>query len=375
MFAEDVQCETNKIELLFIDETFPGVFSNFIDFLLERNNQKTDYGSVVDYNITFVSEKVHPYSSYCGVTIISPEEHREMSFEESQKNIFGMLLQLKFQSKSNPNIIFVNSKNGMYVVNVYPNIPIIGYFDKYYPAIASDVTELIEFGVRNKFADYLTKYCSICLTGSRLQRNLYPIEMRTKILVKNSGINTKFFSGFDNQERSAKNILYIVDDVRDNYFDVFLQIVKKMESYNFFVLTKNSCNIENIENISNIEIFYDLSDDNRKKMYTNTTLLLYLNRGVLVSKNLLEAICCQTPILTSSDLSTCEFIGDYKNTFSISEIKTIEDLVDLIEKQIDNSNSQNFKQELSSLQQKIIQQYDRESYNNFINDVMMKLID
>lgn len=132
------------------------------------------------------------------------------NFEDSVRHGVGMLRlcrNLKDQGFI-PDVILGHSGWGqtMFVRDVFPDTPFIGYFEWYYGANSPETTfdkrargegELAQLRLRNTAILHDLTTCRVGVTPTGWQRSQFPSEYQPKIIQAHDGINTQYFAPED----------------------------------------------------------------------------------------------------------------------------------------------------------------------------------
>lgn len=229
------------MNILIIHPNCPGQFVYLAPFLAKKPGNKVVFltkNKTMDLaNVQIcmykepraVTQGLHPY--------LSPTEEAVLDGQA----VFRAVNALKEQGFV-PDIILGHSGWGslMYLKDLYPKVPLIGYFEWYYHALHSDAQwwpdETMDINdvlrVRTKNAHHLLSLeaCDIGITPTFWQHKQFPDIYQPKIKVIHDGIDTNFLV-------PNKNTRLILDDVKLNLSDceeIITYVSRGFEAYRGF---------------------------------------------------------------------------------------------------------------------------------------------
>lgn len=191
------------MRILFVHQTFPGQFvqlalqmannpENKVVFLTQEGNSPefTNILKATFKQTRYATEQTHPYL-----------RNAENAVCQGQA-AYRTALTLKQQGFV-PDVIYGHAGFGasMYMKSLYPNVPLLGYFEWFYHAHGTDVgfdpatptTIDDECRLRTKNMVLLQELysCNAGVTPTYWQHSQFPIEYRTKLHVLHDGVDTR----------------------------------------------------------------------------------------------------------------------------------------------------------------------------------------
>jgi len=140
----------------------------------------------------------------------TPDEHAYApgrNFEEGTRHGIGLLRALIALKKKGfvPDVMLGHSGWGqtMFLQEVYPDTPFIGYFEWYYNARGREAT--FENRAKSEFDNAMLRLrntailhdlisCRAGISPTNWQRSQFPVEFQSKIVQAHDGINTRYFA-------------------------------------------------------------------------------------------------------------------------------------------------------------------------------------
>lgn len=129
------------------------------------------------------------------------------NFEDGIRHGVGMVRLCNGLKKQGfiPDVIIGHSGWGqtMFLRDVFPETPFIGYYEWYYSANSPETTfdkrkrsdgELAQLRLRNTAILHDLVSCRVGLTPTGWQRSQFPVEFQSKLIQAHDGINTQYFS-------------------------------------------------------------------------------------------------------------------------------------------------------------------------------------
>ena len=195
------------MNILFLHPNFPGQYLHLASYFAKtgRHNvffvTKTTNGNklagvnVLVYKTARKGTKgIHPYAKYLEDAVLDGQA------------VVRALVQLREQMKFVPDVIIGHTGWGstLYVKDVYPDVPLIGYFEWYYRSHGSDVaywkdervSDDARLRIRTQNAHHLVNLttCDVLYCPTEWQRQQFPAEYREKMLVAHEGVDTRFYT-------------------------------------------------------------------------------------------------------------------------------------------------------------------------------------
>ena len=344
------------MNILILHPSFPGQFLHLAEFLA-KNPQN---------NVIFLTKNLND-RSLRGVRVavyktereINPDIHNYLSpIEEAVlegQAVVKALYALK-EKGFTPDIAIGHTGWGsmMYLKDVYPNMPVIGYFEWFYRALNSDAQwwpdENIEVNsmlrVRTKNAHHLLSLdaCDIGYTPTKWQFGHFPKEYKNKLQVIHDGIDTNFLL-------PSKDTKLILEDINLNLSDcpeIITYVSRGFEAYRGFPQFMDSIRIllqrrpkAQVIIVGNDRVCYGSSlegktykefeiekggyDENRVhfvgprnrgdylKILQASNVHIYLTRPFVLSWSMLEAMAVGCPLVASKTPPVEEVVIDGEN--------------------------------------------------------------
>ena len=192
------------MNILFLHPNFPSQYLNLaayfgrdsrhkVYFLAKDTNGVSIPGvNLGVYKVQQPPKGTHPY--------IKPIEAAVL---EGQA-VARALVELRQKVKFVPDVIVAHTGWGsaLYVKDLYPEVPLIGYFEWYYHAFGSDVgywpsdlvTDNDKLRIRTLNAHHLLNLtnCDVLYTPTEWQRQQFPTEFRDRMKVIHEGVDTSY---------------------------------------------------------------------------------------------------------------------------------------------------------------------------------------
>lgn len=191
--------------------------------LITHNNFPAQFRHIAEYlgrtpgnQVVFATKNLREEWVINGVNKVefspdgSPAEHIHplaRNFEDSIRHGIGMLRLCRGLKEKGfiPDVILGHSGWGqtMFLRDVFPDTPFIGYFEWYYNAGSPETTfdkrersegELAQLRLRNTAILHDLTSCRIGVTPTSWQRSQFPAEFQPKIAQAHDGINTQYFA-------------------------------------------------------------------------------------------------------------------------------------------------------------------------------------
>jgi len=200
--------DTRKIQnvkILFIHQNFPGQYKNLAPLLAEQGH----------HVLALCDEKFSDFAQakYTGFKVLgykSPHEpvpgthlylHDTTWAVRRGQAVARVLLQLKNQSWI-PDVIYAHTGWGeaMFVKDVFPAVPLVGYFEYYYkaqnadlgfdPEFPADLNVVLRGRIKNAVNLLSMEACDYGITPTAWQASTYPAWFQPKLHVIHEGVDT-----------------------------------------------------------------------------------------------------------------------------------------------------------------------------------------
>jgi len=267
------------------------------------------------------------------------DHYDEKSPERNGSNVLQCLAQIKNQ-KIQPDliVIHVGDGTGMFVHEIFPDIPIIGYVEWFYtPNNTSNIRR--NHMIRNEMNN-----CAICITPTKNQRSRLPLDLRMKTLVSHEGIDSHFFvpmpelplpPDLDNDDRFI--ITYVSRGLEPmrcfmefiNGIILALQegmpITVKIVGQDNFFYDDNPKNISYKQEAEkllddlgiHVQFLGGISRPALKDVFQSSNLHIYFTKDYALSWSFLESMMMSCVVLGSNTKPVQEFIEEGHNGFLV----------------------------------------------------------
>jgi len=346
------------MHVLFVHQNFPAQFGHIARHLVRNRGWECTFVSKLPGGETSGIRKIQ-YNTKGGAR--ATNHYCSRTFENAIWNSHGVFEACKADLDSNsgapPDLIVGHSGFGstLFLPEIYPDTPIINYFEYYYHSKNSDLdfrpeappAELDRLRSRARNAMILLDLmnCQAAYSPTQYQRGLFPTELRSKIEVIFDGIETNIFQrragvprkiGEFNIPDSTRIITYVsrgFESLRG--FDIFMKTAKLIHERHpdvlFLVVGSDRICYGGDEKRIQHKTFrehvlaqddYDLSRFHFTGMVPPSTLIdllslsdlhIYLTAPFVLSWSLMNALACGCTVLASDTAPVQEMIVDGEN--------------------------------------------------------------
>jgi glycosyltransferase involved in cell wall biosynthesis len=339
----------NPLHVLFVHPNFPAQFGHIADHLTRRHG----------YRCTFVSQKpsghvgaveLIGYQQLGGATAMT--HYCSRTFENAISHSHGVYEALKARSDVRPDLVVGHSGFGstLFLRELYPDTPIINYFEFFYHTRGSDMdfrpdfpsSELDRLRARARNAMLLLDLnnCDRGYTPTRFQQSLFPAEYRDRMRVIFDGVDTDLWRPQSLPDRQVaghvippgtKVVTYATRGMESmRGFDVFMKMAKKLcdrrADVIFLVAGQDRVAYGGDQRVTGEQTFREwvLSRDNYDlsrfvflglipsvelaRLFSLTDLHVYLTVPFVLSWSLLNALACGATVLASDTKPVREVI-------------------------------------------------------------------
>jgi glycosyltransferase involved in cell wall biosynthesis len=342
------------MHVLFVHQNFPAQFGHIARHLIERH----------DWTCTFVSQT--PPDEAASIRKIQykviggarkTNHYCSRTFENSIGHAHGVFEACKAHPELRPDLVVGHSGFGstLFLPELYPQVPVVNYFEYYYHAHGSDMDFRPEFPApeidflraraRNAMVLLDLANCRSGYSPTQFQRSLFPAELRHKIAVIFDGVETEVFRrradiprriGDRVIEPSTRVVTYVsrgFEAMRG--FDIFMKTAKRIyQEYPdvvFIVVGSDRICYGGDEKHIRHRTFrehvlaqddYDLGKFLFTGLVPTRTLVeilslsdlhIYLTVPFVLSWSLLDALACGCTVLASDTMPVREVIHDGSN--------------------------------------------------------------
>lgn len=367
------------MNILFLHRNFPAQFRYLLHELSKDENN----------NIVFITNNMDSSRNMPNVTKVSYKIKREIPVDCHQYLRFVEESIIHGQSAAeaaiavkeqgfNPDIIFGHTwGQTLFMKDVFPDIPLLCYFEWFYNSKNSDVDfdgkilnidDIAKLRIRNSHLLVDLYTCDYGITPTNFQKSQFPKEFHSKIKVLHDGVDTDFCKPDENAKFKVNEKLILTR--KD---EVVTYATRGMEAYRGFpefmkaisILQKKRPNMQ-VVIAGEDRVCYgaQLADTTYKTLMLNTLDLdlsrihfvgnlpfnkyvnllqissahVYLTYPFVVSWSLLDSMSCSCPIIASSTPPVKEFITDNYNGL-LFDFYNIDEQVSKIEYALDNKSS------------------------------------
>lgn len=229
------------MRILFLHNNFPAQFGAIgqylsrsgwnVTFMTQRKGAEADGIETVVYRDRDQKDDHsvgHPFLTSTGKAVVTGTSALEVA------------LHLKHKKQYTPDIIVAHSGwgPGMFMKDVWPDVPYVGYFEWYYKGNADDITflngpnrpamEHARERYRNTpiWADLVS--CDVGLVPTRYQASQFPEMFQSKLRVMHDGIDTAYYAPEDPGTVTLGDETFTRDD------EVLTYVARGMEPYRGF---------------------------------------------------------------------------------------------------------------------------------------------
>lgn len=342
------------MHVLFVHQNFPAQFGHIAHHLIRSRSWRCTFVSQTAPGDVGGIRKIQ-YTTAGGAR--STSHYCSRTFENSIWHAHGVYEACKSQPDLRPDLIVGHSGLGptLFLPELYPDVPIVNYFEYYYHAHDSDIDFRPEFPslelnflrarARNAMTLLDLANCRCGYSPTNFQRGLFPENLRHKIAVIFDGIDTDFYHRRPSVPRrvgdrvindSTRIVTYVsrgLESMRG--FDIFMRVAKLIHRDDpdvlFLIVGSDRVCYGGDERHIQHNTFrehvlaqdqYDLSKFVFTGLVAPTTLVdlfslsdlhIYLTVPFVLSWSLLDAMACGCTILASDTAPVREVITDGEN--------------------------------------------------------------
>jgi glycosyltransferase involved in cell wall biosynthesis len=340
------------MHVLFVHKNFPAQFGHIASHLARERG----------WECTFVSERPSrelggvrtiQYSTRGGAT--ESTHYASRTFENAVWHAAGVHDALQsVRSMLDPDLIVGHSGFGstVFLRELFPDAPIINYFEYFYRAHDSDLdfrhdmpvadADRLRSPARNAMILLDMEYCAAGYTPTEFQHSLMPDAYREKIRVLHDGIDTSFWRPRDLDGRAVGNLRLADGERLVTYcsrglesmrgFDVFMRAVKRIcaarDDVRFVVVGENRVAYGGDQRFTGDKTFrdwvleqddYDLTKvhfvgrqppDVLARLISLGDLHVYLTVPFVLSWSVFDAMACEATLLASDTAPVREVVTD-----------------------------------------------------------------
>jgi glycosyltransferase involved in cell wall biosynthesis len=337
------------MHVLFVHQNFPAQFGHIAEHLIRRHG----------YRCTFVNERragkvgeieCIQYKIDGGAT--KHNHYCTRTFENATRHALSVYDAVKAKAELKPDLIVGHSGFGstLFLRELFPNVPIINYFEYYYRTQNSDMDfrkeyppipmDFLRARSRNAMLLLDLDNCDAGYSPTEYQRSLFPKEYQSKIRTIFDGVDTAIWKPMPSLPRKIhgyevpegmKIITYATRGMESmRGFDIFMRAAKKIcdrrKDVTFLIAGQDRICYGGDERFTGGKSFKewvfskDQYDQSRfvflglippaelAKLFNITDVHMYLTVPFVLSWSLLNALACGTTILASDTPPVRELI-------------------------------------------------------------------
>ncbi len=367
------------MNILFLHRNFPAQFRYLINELAKDENN----------NIVFITNNTDSSRNIPNVTKVCYRVKREVPADCHQYLRFVEDAIIHGQAAAEaactlkeqgfkPDIIFGHTwGQTLFMKDVYPDVPLICYFEWFYNSKNSDVdfdgseltiNDTAKLRIRNSHLLVDLCNCDYGITPTNFQKSQFPKEFHSKIKVLHDGVDTDFCKPDENAEFQVDDKITLTAND-----EVVTYATRGMEAYRGFpefmkavsILQKKRPNMHVVIagedrvcygaqlanttyktlmlntldlDLSRIHFVGNLPFNKYVNLLQISSAHVYLTYPFVVSWSLLDSMACACPIVASSTRPIKEFITDNYNGL-LFDFYNIEEQVQKIEYALDNKQN------------------------------------
>lgn len=231
----------------------------------------------------------------------------------------------------------------MMIDKIFPNVPIIGYYEWLFPYdTISNTAYNISTMYKSTNIMNFTKICSLLITPTKFQKLQFPVDIQKRMMVLHEGVDIEYFKP-DNRVKTNTNngqkiITYVTRGLEPmRCFMQFINIIKlvlteredvivKIVGDDVVVYDDNKDNISYLKEAKNllgtellkrVEFLGKVPKSEVLKIYQMSDLHFYFTKPYPISWSFLEAMSSGCVVVCSNNKILDEFIvdGENKNCF------------------------------------------------------------
>jgi glycosyltransferase involved in cell wall biosynthesis len=363
------------MHVLFVHQNFPAQFGHIAAHLTKRHGYRCTFaterrgGKVGD--IECVQYKVDggatKHNHYCTRT-----------FENTTRHALAVYDAMKARPDIQPDLVVGHSGFGstLFLRELYPDVPIINYFEYFYRTRHSDMDFRKEFPpqpmdflrarARNAMVLLDLDNCDAGYSPTDYQRNLFPKELQPKLRTIFDGVDTNVWKPMPDLPRNVngqvvpdgmKVVTYATRGMESmRGFDIFMKAAKKLcdrrKDVIFLIAGQDRVCYGGDERFTGGKSFKDwvFSQDNYDqsrfvflglipptelaKLFNITDVHIYLTVPFVLSWSLLDALACGATVLASNTAPVREMIKSGVNGVLFDFFKP-DDLAELANQLLD----------------------------------------
>ncbi len=378
------------MKFLFLDIKYPEKFISImkylslnpeceIAFLINENEQKLNLG--------IENIKIYNYGIHCNMNLHHYLRTYYLAIMQGQAAL-EKLISMKKEGYV-PDIIFANSwGNSMFIKNLFPDIPLISYFewfytiDNYFGSVNKKQTqnEMAIMQCWNTPLLHNLLSCDVGICPTERQKQQFPKEFQHKLNVIPDGIDTNFYKPNNNDGNASEmqekivtftinsmdlhsgfpQFMKMADKLQKKRTDVTFIVIDNYQTYFYSSIIKNYTYEKLLNekyNIDKTRFFHlrCLSKQEYLEFLQMSSVHIYFTYPYTLSTSMLEAMSTGCIVLGSKTAPVEEVIEDNKNGF-LFDFNNVDEMLEKIEYIIDNQ--QKLQDIRKNARKTIIEKYD-----------------
>ncbi len=363
------------MHILFVHQNFPAQFGHIADYLARHKGHRCTFVSERPPGDTGTVRRIQ-YQTRGGAT--AQNHYCSRTFENTIWHTHAVYEAMKAHPDIQPDLIVGHSGFGstLFLRELYPNAPIINYFEYFYRPRNSDMdfrpdfpsTELNRLRSRARNAMLLLdlENCDAGYSPTRWQRDRLPLLFHDKVRVIFDGVDTNIWRPLPDLPRrlgqfelppGKKIVSYATRGMESmRGFDIFMKAAKlicdRRDDVIFLIAGQDRVCYGGDQNVTGGKSFKDwvVSQDNYDlsrfvflglvpppvlaQLFNLTDLHIYLTVPFVLSWSLMNALACGATILASDTAPVREMIRPGENGL-LADFFDVEGMAEAVERVLD----------------------------------------
>lgn len=342
------------MHVLFVHKNFPAQFGHIASYLIKDHGFRCSFACELPPGVFNGIERIQ-YKTTGGAT--RSTHYCSRTFENCVWHSHAVYEAMKNRPDIKPDLIVGHSGFGstLWLADLYPDVPILNYFEYYYRSKGSDLDFRPDFPVkpldilrsrtRNAMILCDLQTCQQAYAPTKYQKSLFPDEYQPKIEAIFDGVDTNIWARRENVERkisgldipAGKKIVTYVSRGFESMrgFDVFMKVAKKIcdarddvvflcvgsdrvcyggdlnriddDSYRAHVLKQDNYDLDRFIFTGRVE------PDELVNVFSLSDLHIYLTVPFVLSWSMMNAMSCGCTVLGSATAPVREMIQHGEN--------------------------------------------------------------
>lgn len=388
------------MKVLFVHQNFPAQFGRLASwmgrqpghqavFLTRRKEVEfTGVQKVLFKEARAASEKIHPYVRPIEEVVLQGQAAYRSATALKQKGFI-------------PDVIYGHSGFGatVYLKNVFPKVPFVGYFEWYYHARGTDVdfdpgqpvSEDDDCRIRTRNLMILPDLveCSAGVTPTYWQHMQFPVDFLPKLRVIHDGIDARYFSPAPGTKLQLQHCKLDLSDQAEivtyvgRGFEPYRGFPQFMEAMSILMKRRKKCHVviagtdttvygpkhpsgKTYKELMLSQFDYDLERlhftgllpyGDYQKLLQASSVHVYLTRPFVLSWSMIESLSCGCCLVASDTPPVREVVKDGENGLLV-DFFSPQQMADQIERALDDGELR--KKMGENARQTALERYDME---------------